>query len=96
MAGCAQVLGTVIVLEQGLESVGVITIHWDKAAELFAQYADVNGDGKVDKADAEVAIKELEVRSAPQLPAIRRPFCVLSPCVASTYSLSVLACCRPD
>ena len=62
-------------LEQGLQSVGVVTIHWDKAAELFGQYADVNGDGKVDKADAEVAIKELEVRAASQLPALRRPLC---------------------
>ena len=58
-----QLLGTVFMGLQGLASTGIITINWERTTELFGQYVDVNGDGKVDKADAEHAIKELQVRA---------------------------------
>jgi hypothetical protein len=58
----AQVLGGVFMGLQGLASQGIITINWGRTTEIFGQYADVNGDGKVDKGDAEAAIKELQVR----------------------------------
>ena len=51
---------------QGLASQGIITINWGKATALFDQILDVNGDGKVDKADADAAIKELQVGAAPR------------------------------
>ncbi len=60
-----QLLGTVFMGLQGLASTGIITINWERTTELFGQYADINGDGKVDKADAEHAIKELQVRTVP-------------------------------
>ena len=72
----AQVLGGVFMGLQGLASQGIITINWGRTTEIFGQYADVNRDGKVDKADAEAAIKELQVRTS--LHSQLRPLCVLS------------------
>lgn len=80
MAAFVQLLGTVFMGLQGLASIGIITINWKRTTELFGQYVDVNGDGKVDKADAELAIQELQVRHAETL---TKTF--VGPCV-SRYS----------
>lgn len=69
-------LGTVFMGLQGLASVGIITINWERTTELFGQYADLDGDGKVDKHDAEKAMKELQVCARSQSPAASQLLCL--------------------
>jgi len=54
--------GTIFMGLQGLASVGLIQINWHRAVEMFDSQLDLNDDGKIDKADAEIAIAKLQAR----------------------------------